>query len=107
MLQQIIVLLIILVFYQRVIKQRRKNLMSQNEFLFWTFFWGLSAILVLFIKKLDLLAQSIGLTASGIDILIYSSILVIFYFIFRLRLRMEKIEKEITKIIREKALEKK
>ena len=48
----------------------------------------------------------IGASASGIEALIYLSILIIFHLIFRLRLRQEKIEKEITKLVREQAISK-
>ncbi len=40
----------------------------------------------------------------GIEVLLYLGIAVLFYFIFRLRLKLEKIEKNITKIIREMAI---
>ncbi|MFH1255600.1 MAG: DUF2304 family protein [bacterium] len=106
MLQQIIALIIIAFFLSRLCWQKRKNHIGMNEFLFWLAFWVLSAVLIIFLKFIDKLAAGLGFTGSGIEILLYSSVAVLFYFIFRLRLKLEKIEKDITKIVQNIALKK-
>jgi hypothetical protein len=40
----------------------------------------------------------------GVDLVIYISVLILFYLIFRTLVRLDKIEKDITKIVREVAL---
>lgn len=104
MLQQIIVLLIIAWFIFRLYWQKKKNHIGVNEFLFWLIFWLIAAGLIIFIRYIDKLAAGLGFSASGIEILIYLSIASLFYFVFRLRLRFEKIEKDITKIVKHLAL---
>ncbi len=106
MLQQIIALIIIVFFLSRLCWQKRKNHIGMNEFLFWLAFWILSAALIIFLKFIDKLVANLGFTGSGIEILLYSSVAVLFYFIFRLRLKLEKIEKDITKIVQNIALKK-
>ena len=86
--------------------QKRKQQISNNEFIFWSIFWILSALAIAFIKELDKLAINLGFSSSGIDILLYIGVIILFYLIFRIRLKLEKIEKNITKIIRKDALEK-
>lgn len=106
MLQQIIALIIILFFIFRLFWQKQKNQISKNEFIFWQSFWFLSIIMVFSLKKIDQLVATLGFSSSGIDVLLYLSIIFLFYIIFRLRLRMEKLEKNITKIVREIAIKK-
>lgn len=106
MLQQIIALIIILFFILRLFWQKQKNLISKNEFIFWVLFWLLSMGLVFSLKKIDQFVANLGFSSSGINVLFYLSIVFLFYIIFRLRLRMEKIERNITKIVREIALKK-
>lgn len=104
MLQQIIALIVIAFFLARLFWQKQKKLIGANEFIFWLFFWLAAALLVIFIKLIDKVVADLGFSGSGIEVLIYIGIALLFYLIFRLRLRLEKIEKDITKIVREIAL---
>lgn len=106
MLQQLIALLIILLFVFRLLIQKQRKQISANEFLIWLIFWIIAAILVIFIKFIDQLVAQLGFSASGIQILIYLSVIILFYLILRIRLKMEKIDKDITKIVREIAINK-
>jgi hypothetical protein len=102
--QQIIALFIIAFFLARLSWQKQKKQISASEFIFWLVFWLLAAGAVITLRWLDKIVARLGFSGSGIDILLYSGVVVIFYFIFRLRLRLEKIERDITKIIREISL---
>lgn len=104
MLQQILALIVICFFLFRLYGQKRKNEISANEFSFWLFFWVFSLIAVVFIKKIDNLVARLGFSASGINVLVYVSIVIIIYQYFRMRLRLEKIERNLTKIVREIAI---
>ena len=106
MFQQIIALLVIAFFLARIFKQRKNKQVSRTEFLFWIVFWFLSAMVIVFIKKIDTLVADLGFSAAGIDVLLYLSVAALFYLIFRLRVKLEKIDREITKIVREIALKK-
>lgn len=107
MLQQIIALIIIVWFASRLYWQKKNNHIGANEFLFWLIFWFVAAGLIIFIRYIDRLAVELGFSASGIEILIYLSIVILFYFVFRLRLRFEKIEEDITSIVKNIALKNK
>jgi hypothetical protein len=47
-----------------------------------------------------------GFSASGINFLAYLAILILFYLNFRLRLKVEKMDKDITAVARKIALDK-
>ncbi len=99
MLQQIIALIIIAFFIARLFWQKQKNYIGFNEFLFWLIFWLASAILIIFLKFIDRLVLNLGFSGSGIEVMLYLSAVILFYLVFRLRLKLEKIEKDITKIV--------
>lgn len=100
MIQQFIALVIIIFFLVRLLWQKKNNKIKGGEFNFWLIFWIISAVAVLFIKQIDTLVASIGFSGSGIEVLLYMAVVILFYFIFRLRLRISKIETDITRIVR-------
>lgn len=104
MLQQTIALIIIAFFLLRLIKQKQKKEINANEFFLWFFFWFLSALAIIFLKKIDALVANLGFSGSGIDILLYIGVISLFYFIFKLRLRLEKMENNISELVRQEAI---
>lgn len=104
MLQQIIALIIIAFFLVRLYWQKQKNYIGLNEFMFWLIFWLLAAGLIIALKFIDKLVADLGFSGSGIEVLLYLTVAGLFYFVFRLRLKLEKIEKDITKIVQSIAL---
>ncbi len=104
--QQIIALLFILFFLLRLIQQKKNKDLKQNEFNLWLAFWSIGAVAILFIKQIDKLVASLGFSGAGINFLLYLSLFTLFYLVFKLRLKIAKIESQLTKIVREIALNK-
>lgn len=104
--QQFLALAIILFFIFRVFKNWRKKRISAGEFAFWLIFWILSAGAVIFIRQIDKLISLLGFSGAGINFLLYLAVMILFYFLFRLRIELVKIEKDITKIVRNITLNK-
>ncbi len=104
MFQQVIALSIIAIFVWRLINQKRKNKLGKNEFIVWLSFWLLGALAIIFIRQIDNLVIALGFSGSGINFLIYLSVIVLFYLVFKLRLSIAKTEANITKITRHLAL---
>lgn len=105
MLQQIIALIIIAFILARLLFLKTKKRIGANEFVFWLAFWILSAAFIIAIRWIDRLVASMGFSGSGIEVLIYVAIVVLFYLNFRLRLKLEKTERNVTKIVRKIALD--
>ncbi|PLX21172.1 DUF2304 domain-containing protein [Candidatus Parcubacteria bacterium] len=93
-------LIIVLFFLARTYWQKKKKKVSRNEFFFWFVFWLLVGLFILFIKKIDNFVAGLGFSASGIDVLSYLSIALIFYLIFKIIIKIEKIEKNVTELVR-------
>jgi len=107
MLQQSIAIIIILIFIIRLFVLQKQKKIPAGEFIFWLLFWLIAAAGIIFVKDLDRLAADFGFSASGIQIIIYAAVAVLFYLNFRLRLKVEKMDKDITQVIREVALREK
>ncbi len=106
MFQQIIAIIVIAFFIARLILQKKKNNISNNEFLFWFIFWILGGVAIVSLKWIDKTVANFGFSGSGIDILLYIAIVMLFYIVFRQRLKLEKMDRDITKIVRKIALKK-
>lgn len=83
----------------RVIKDRTQFF----KLLFWGLFWGVSLIFIwLPTNTIDKLGKLFGV-GRGIDVLVYLSIIFLFYYIFRQNDKVNKLEEQITKLVRELA----
>jgi len=105
LLQQLIAIIIILAIIWRVIWRYRKKEISPKSFTLWLVFWCLALLVVAFLRQIDFLAGSVGVIATGIDLVVYVSVVLAFYLIFRIFVRLDKIEKNITKVVRDKAID--
>jgi len=102
--QQIIALLIIIFLVYRLIVQKNKKEINANEFALWLSLWSIAALSIIFLKQIDYFLASLGLAASAINFLIYLSVLILFYFVFKMRLTIAKQDRELTKLTRIVAL---
>jgi len=100
MFQQIIAIILILFFCFRLFQQKQKKEISENEFRLWFFFWLIAALAVIFIKQIDQLVNLLGFSSSGINFLIYLAVMALFYLVFRLRITIAKLDKNLTEITR-------
>lgn len=99
-----LVLTIFLAFaLSRVYLRFRGGNLSLFGFLFWTFLFGLAIGVVLFPELTGNIARSAGI-GRGADAVIYTSIVLIFYLVFRLYVYLQDIRQEITTLIRKLAL---
>ena len=98
MIQSSLALLIIALFLVRLVWQKKRRHIASSEFVFWFCFWTISGILILFIKNIDQLVAWLGFSGSGIQILLYLAVALLFSQIFRLRLKVEAMERNLTKL---------
>lgn len=74
--------------------------------LLWSLFWIVAIFLVWQPNLTNYLAAFLGVT-RGADAVFYLSLVVIFYLLFRVFAKIERIEADITTLVREIALQKK
>jgi hypothetical protein len=104
--QQFLALAIILFFVSRQIALKRKGQITGGEFFMWLTFWLIAGIAIIFLKQVDELVRMAGFSSSGINVLLYIAVTVLFYMYIKLRLKIAKLDREITKISRYLALNK-
>jgi hypothetical protein len=106
MLIQILLLIFIIFVLSRTIFQFRRGVISGKELAFWFILWLAVGVVVILPQTASFLANLLGV-GRGADLVIYLSILVLFYIVFRIFIRLDRLDREITKIVRELALQKK
>jgi len=90
----------------RALLRAKDKKISIGELLFWLAVWSGLIFVVFFPTFTSYIAQIVGI-GRGIDVIIYSSIGLIFYLIFRLYVKLEEMDHNITKVVREISLQKK
>lgn len=98
------VLIIFLLFaVSRVIIQFHHHQIKVAEFFFWTGLFLIAIITIAFPSETTGLANSLGI-GRGVDLILYVSIALLFYLIFRVNVYLEEIRHEITELVRRLAL---
>jgi len=84
----------------RIVLRLRDNQLTIMEFFMWTSVWGAVLIVAMIPSIATASAQLIGI-GRGVDAFIYLALLVLFYLMFRVIIKLETIQKEMTSIVRE------
>lgn len=87
----------------RVVKRMRTGALARSWGIFWLVFWLGAGTAVSLPWTTSLLASRLGVT-RGVDLVIYVSVLGLFYISFKMMVKVEKLETLITKLTREIAL---
>lgn len=106
MIVQILVTLFVAFAASRVYLRFRARDMKVGEFLFWLIIWGGIEVVAWIPKVLDRLASQIGI-GRGIDAVVYGAVVLLFYLVYRMYVKAEFIESEITSLVRKLALKEK
>jgi len=96
---QIIILIFALFALSRVFTNIGYKNLDKLEALFWMLFWIVAIIAALLPEFVVKIANLFGVD-RGVDLIIYFSIIVLAYLIFRLYAETSKIQRNITKIVR-------
>ncbi len=101
---QIVLVLFIFFALTRVILRLREKIISPKMAIFWIFIWIAALIGVVLPKTTTQLASVFGV-GRGVDVIVYISLALLFYLVFRIYVTIQDLRHEITSIIRKVALE--
>ncbi len=87
-----------------VVKRKREGLLGPKGAIFWIGFWLLAVFLVLWPNSTGVVANYLGI-GRGADFVFYVSLVVIFYILFKLNVKLEAVGRDVTKIVRKESLE--
>jgi len=100
---EIILTIFVLFAWSRVVLRFRDRQINQKELAFWSCLWLIILIMVYVPGKTTYLAHLIGM-GRGFDAMVFIAIIALFYTIYRLYIKANETEQEITEIIRQMAL---
>lgn len=87
----------------RLWKRHHENVISARWLILWMIFWIVAASIVVLPEVTQRLAQIVGV-GRGSDLTIYVALLSAYYILFRIMVRIEKMERDISKIVEELAI---
>jgi len=100
---QILFILFALFVVVVVFRKRREGLLGPKGVIFWTLFWALAVVAVLWPDSTTVLANYLGI-GRGTDFIVYVSLATMFFILFRLHIKVESIGRDVTKVVRKEAL---
>ncbi|HPI67532.1 MAG TPA: DUF2304 family protein [bacterium] len=100
MLIQILISLFALFSLSRLFIKMRQSGSKLSASLLWFIFWLAVGIIVWIPSFTTTVANFLGI-GRGADLVLYLGLIIVFYLIFKIYARLEKIEKNITTLVRE------
>ena len=104
MIIQWIILILVILMYFKLLIDLKKGKISLRRFFFWLFIWTGLSLITYFPQIVLFFSNLIGIERAK-DLPIYFSIILLFYLLFKLGIKMEEIEQGITKIVKKIALD--
>ena len=78
---------------------------SLQMFVFWTLTWTVIVLVALFPAIVDILISSLGARQAGLGTFFGMAIVFLFFVVYRIYVKLERIEQNLTKTIQELALD--
>ena len=100
---QIFLLSLVIIGMGLVILRYRQRKIGTLAFLLWLVLWTGAAAVIVFPNSSVIVARLLGI-GRGADLVLYTSLIVTFYVLFRVYVRLEQVNREITQIVRTLAL---
>jgi len=102
---QILLIIFILFAVSRVVLRAKEKVISSQVAFFWILIWLGALTIVMLPNTTSRLASYFGV-GRGVDVIVYISLALLFYLVFRLFVMVEDVRQEITQLIRIIALQK-
>lgn len=100
---QILLLLIFIAAIIKVVGQYIRREISASSTVLWTVFWLLAGYIAVRPDDTFYLAKALGV-GRGADVVVYLALALIFFILFRLTIKIEKVNREITKLVRKESI---
>ncbi len=90
----------------RTFGQYRARKVTAGWFVTWTIFWVMVVVVAFIPQFTDVIAVKLGV-GRGADLIIYISLAALFYSLFRLVLRQDQLNRDLTELVRKLAIDEK
>ena len=88
----------------RVLKEFKRGGLTLAWLLFWMVFWIAVGTVVVLPQTTDVVARFVGV-GRGADLILYLSVIGLFFLVFKIFAKVETVEQEITRLVRKLAIE--
>ena len=102
---QILIILFALFAFSRAVLRLKGGEIKTKEFFLWSIVWIAVIVVAAHPSTAMFVSSALGI-GRAVDLLLYASIIILFYLMFRLYVKTEKMEQGITKLAREIAIKK-
>jgi small membrane protein len=100
---QIIIIIFALFAWSRAMLRLRDGNISIGEFIFWSLIWSFVIIIAIFPDIITGISKLVGI-GRGVDLAVYAGVILLFYLMFRLYVKLDVQSRETTKLVREIAI---
>ena len=100
--QYIFIIFIIFIIYKTIFSYLKQKLSKLFLFI-WLAVWFFGLFIILEPNLLSRVARIVGI-GRGVDVVIYFSIILLFYLIYKISLKLIELDKQITDIVRDSSL---
>ncbi len=101
---QILLLSLVALAIGFVVRRYREEKIGPIGFFLWLLLWMAAAVVILFPDSTILVAHRLGIV-RGADLVLYLSVILILYLLFRVYVRLEEMDRQMTQIVRAIALQ--
>ena len=89
----------------KTVSRFRAGDLSSGRLFGWTLFWLAVLIVAILPNTAAIFAKMVGV-GRGADLVVYLALVLLFYLLFKTTIRLEKIERNLTKLTRQDAFQK-
>ncbi len=100
---QLLIIAFALFAISRTVLRLRDGSVALGWGVFWLVFWGAVTVVTVLPQTASAFAALLGV-GRGADAVMYLALVVLYYVVFRIFVRLEKIEHDITRLVRDRAL---
>ena len=102
---EVIITVFVLFALSRIFLRFKEGEIETLAFILWLIVWILVAVVAYWPGVTQNVADFLGID-RGIDSVVYFSIVILFYLIYKAFVKIEHLEKDITKVVRDEAIDK-
>jgi hypothetical protein len=103
---QVLIIVFALFALSRAILRFRDNRLTVKELILWGAIWLLIIVSSIIPRLTNIISAFFGM-GRGLDLAVYVSVILLFYLMFRLYVKTESLEKEVTLLVRKLAIDNK
>jgi hypothetical protein len=100
---QILLTIVLLIAIIITWKRAKEGVIRTREAVLWSLVWIIAAVVILLPETTSFVANMLGV-GRGVDLVLYASVIVLFFLIFKLFTSLDRLEKLLTDIVRKDAL---